>query len=229
VNKTRYIEKISWRWVVDCDYDYTYPCDDQCNDGYCRCGVVGGLNYVTIDLPVMVKHVADKVEDITVIERYCVGRILTSFKMWETESWEIESSGGYYGEEVDGIVFQRDNELSKAINDMLAFSDPMDKVRFVLELEYDSIEPVAGMLSAEVIDASYSSLKTPNDSYAKMVKKGEVDFVTLNDEIPIGVYKRDGDAYVLIDGYHRFTKAGLEKKVKVKIVVLSPLKGQVDN
>jgi len=223
VSKTRYIENINWRWVLDFDYDYTYPCDDQCNDGYCRCGVVGGLNYVTI------KHVADQIEDITVIERYCIGRIITSFKMWDENYWDIESSGGYYGEEVEGIVFQRENELLKAINDILSFSDPMDKIRFVLELEYASIKPVAGMLSAEVIEASYDSLKTPNDSYARMVKKKEVDFVTLNDEIPIGVYKIDGDSYVLIDGYHRFNKAGLEKKVKVKIVVLSPLKGQVDN
>jgi hypothetical protein len=174
----------------------------------------------------MIKHVADQVEDITVIERYCIGRIITSFKMWDENYWDIESSGGYYGEEVDGIVFQRDNELSKAINEMFSFSDPMDKIRFVLELEYASIKPVGGMLSAEVIEASYDSLKTPNDSYATMVKKEEVGFVTLNDEIPIGVYKIDGDSYVLIDGYHRFNKAGLEKKVKVKIVVLSPLKGQ---
>lgn len=230
-NKKKYIEQFNFRWMsgIDYDYNYSYPCDSSCNDGYCRCGVVGGLNYITIDTESLSKEICEKIEDISTVERYCIGRIITSFKLWETERWEISSSSGYYGEEVDGIDFDQSIQLNQAINNMLAYSEDIDKIRFVLELEYDSILPMEGMTSARVNEVNYSSLRAGNDPYARMIKKGEVDFVKLNDEIPIGVYRKDGDVYVLIDGYHRFTKAGLEKKEKVKIVVLSPLERQVDN
>jgi len=225
--------KIQYKIFNDCfdtnflysgvDYEYDdYICDDGncgCRDGsdYCRCSHHEGLRVKDIDLIRVRNNILEKsqkrkspilTEDTFL--HYCVDRLLVKYKAFESEMWCVIASRGYYGEEVDKIVFE-DNSLFKDIRHLHKCA-PNARIEFVLEKEY-------GHLLSSLIGKKYknkkvlvSDLIVSNTEYYKKIDSSEI---TLDETLPIGIYLKDGEKYKLVDGYHRYLLNKDKKEVDI--------------
>ena len=130
-----------------------------------------------------------------------------------------------YGDEVD--VKQA---IKNKLNEISNLSD-VEKIKKVLEYEYGYLlDAIKDAKSVEIKEVPFDSIKIGNDSYHSKIK----DFEMYKDyEGPIAIcttesyvkhwsvkFSKETDYYRIIDGYHRYSAAKLNKKDTVKIIVL---------
>lgn len=205
-----------WRWGsgVEYDYDVLYNCDEEgCReDGICRCGRLINLHATSVNVEYFAQTVCDKMnlnkKDMKHrILRYCVDRIVRLYGAYKPEYWELETRGGYYGEEIGSITLVNDvaNDIRSAIQNLLAVDNPIE---FVLNQEYDFLLP-------ELQDKTWVIAKVmPKQVYLGAVGHmrkvdREASRIYAHYTGPIGVALVDGmgdgiPRFRLIDGYHRF-------------------------
>jgi hypothetical protein len=146
-------------------------------------------------------------------------------KIYDKDYYEVESCGGYYGEEIGGVYFEDEEKIVNAYNELLKLESDIEKIKYILELEY-------GYLIDRVTDSTVATIKIVNTEKIKLPQKEY--FVRLNKDIiedykdrklPVAVCIEEKDRfhdvfdrYILIDGYHRFV-ANKNRNVN-KIIVL---------
>lgn len=152
-------------------------------------------------------------KDKTDIEKYCIDRILTCLKVYDPKKWEVKTTDGYYGEEIDGVYFL-DFEIQNKIEELLKLENDNEKIEFVLKLEY-------GYLLESIKDCNWSIEKTtknkiifPQEFYLSKLDK---NIVSMYKEYPFarGIVLQDGENYKVIDGYHRLSAAPPRAKFTV--------------
>ena len=205
---------------VEYEYDGR-ECDSDCpcHDGdYCRRNRMIDLRVDKINIPAVVETIL-KNYDFSGEEfiPYCLDRVLRFKKVYLSEAWDIRSSMGYYGEEIDSIFLNEEKEIIDILVE-LSKKEPSDRIRHVLKMEY-------GFLLKKLRDANFESrtvsgdeLTIQNEEYSKKIEPGDIYSDNFNYEI--GIYEPLSfvGKYKVIDGYHRYSQLVKGKK-KQKIIV----------
>lgn len=203
--------------------DVEYDTDDTCrssmceHDFCCRCATIENARVVDFDLAIVVDVLEEKIakskkvpkNEIYKYREYFIDRICRILKI-SVDDFDVIISGGYYGEEIDGVEMceKRFNSFVEHINAVFKCKNISNALHYVLDLEYQSDQLKDKAFS--IIEASRSQIKLGNPRYGEMVKRSSYKHILDKDQ-PLCVCIKDGDFYRLIDGYHRFTSTDHKK------------------
>lgn len=213
-------KKTDLSWIVDYDYDRS-PC--TCNayeDGdYCRCTTIEHAWVDNVNVRDVVNELYRKHSRTdSYVDKYCFDRICYAFKIYDKYFYEVETCGGYYGEEVEGVYFEDEEKIFNAYYEMLALNTVLEKIQYCLKLEYGYlIDCVESATSAAIIEVSPNNIRPPQKEYFVKVDKNVIEEYK-DRKLPIAVCVRDGNRYRLIDGYHRFVAN--KNRDSVEIIIL---------
>lgn len=222
IDSSNYIYDIDFKYNgVDFDYHTEYDCESHgCYDDWaCRCGTIVDQEVTEINLPsisnsILLKfygHKTSKGEELfNDIDIYCVERILRLNKIYNKESFEINISGGYYGEEVDSIVLCRNDKLLSDLNSFFSLKKMNEKIEFVLSLEYHKILPELLNLEWSIESINQEQVDFGSEKHKEMVKR-DTEIFYRNHTLPLGIVLKKNNRYRLIDGYHRISQSDKEK------------------
>ena len=228
-----------FKYMVSYDYDTIYSCEESgCNEeGICRCGHITNTYLNKVDVSAIVTNIYSEIFDNSIstkrnnainslwgiseeIQKYTIDRILRVNKIWKPQFWDINVSGGYYGQEIDEVVLIEDMVLK--INSQLERAFQIDnlteRVEYLLTLEngfiLDDIKDKKYHISVIDIDDIIFS----NTEHQRKIIIEELEQYSDRNYSGIrGVVKKDGIKFKLIDGYHRLSKTE-NKLVKVLVV-----------
>lgn len=195
----------NYRGVI-AEYNTIYECDDDasgCDSFCCRCGKIDTPTAV-IDTAAAASTLVDYAEipgDIQ-INVYCIERILSHFKMYLADSFFVDITSGYYGEEIGGISMDGPSELYTALDIFSKLKGTSAKIEFILKLEYDKVLPSILNRKWSIEKVSKLRLVLGNKKRVDAVKKEDCSmYAGWPLAKGIAIFKRD--RYHLIDGYHR--------------------------
>jgi len=228
-----------FKYMVSYDYDTIYSCEESgCNEeGICRCGHITNTYLNKVDVSAIVTNIYSEIFDNSIstkrnnainslwgiseeIQKYTIDRILRVNKIWKPQFWDINVSGGYYGQEIDEVVLIEDMVLK--INSQLERAFQIDnlteRVEYLLTLEngfiLDDIKDKKYHISVIDIDDIIFS----NTEHKRKVVIEELEHYSDRNYSGIrGIVKKDGIKFKLIDGYHRLSKTE-NKLVKVLVI-----------
>lgn len=228
-----------FKYMVSYDYDTIYSCEESgCNEeGICRCGHITNTYLNKVDVSAIVTNIYSEIFDNSIstkrhnainslwgiseeIQKYTIDRILRVNKIWKPQFWDINVSGGYYGQEIDEVVLIEDMVLK--INSQLERAFQIDnlseRVEYLLTIEngfiLDDIKDKKYHISVIDIDDIIFS----NTEHQRKIIIEELEHYSDRNYSGIrGVVKKDGIKFKLIDGYHRLSKTE-NKLVKVLVV-----------
>lgn len=213
-------ERTNLQYEVDYDYERSQCTCNAYEDGdYCRCTTIERAWVESVN----VKEVIDKLynkysrED-SEINKYCFDRICSVFKIYDKDYYEVESTWGYYGEEIEGVYFENEKKVAETFNEVLGFDSDIDKIKFVLELEYGYlIDKVSKATVAYILPVPTRHITLPQQEYfVKLDREVIEDYKNI--KLPIAVCVECGGYYKLVDGYHRFVAN--KDRATNKIIVL---------
>jgi hypothetical protein len=224
---TKIFERTNLQYTVDYDYDRS-ACTCEAHEwlDYCRCTTIERAWVESINI----KEVIDKLytkycKEHSEINEYCFERICMVMKIYDKDYYEVESCPGYYGEEIGGVYFEKEEELVNTYNELLTLGSDIEKIKYVLELEYGYLlDRVKFKTSAKVEEVDTEKIKLPQQEYFVKLSKEVIEDYR-NRELPVAVCIKNKDrfydvfdTYTLIDGYHRFVAN--KEKATMKIIVL---------
>ena len=215
-NIVEYISK-NKNCLAYCNYDYgiEYDCENNdCNtEGICRCGKLTNCKIESLD----VSKLLDVCNKMSIVDQYCVDRVVTLNGIHDKNNWEISVCGGYYGEEIDGVDLDHSvfNSIISQLNGLDNKTD-IEKIKLLLKYEYGYLLAVLKDKSfLEIISLSKNNIRAFNDEYNKKINKEEGELYK-NYNFPRAVVRinNSGD-YVIVDGYHRLASVAYDEKVDV--------------
>ncbi len=207
--------------AAEIEYDSYYACEhgsDCCQHDYCRCGVIRNARVVSVDASAIVAKLTEDIEK-DMLLCYCVDRVLRSSKALEMDSWEVNVTGGYYGEEVHGVKLDDKVhiDLIQSLQELESLT-PTERVKKLLEWEYGYVLPrLADFQNVRLVQADLNDVKLFNNEYLRKISKEAVDFYK-DYNLPRGVCVKEGTCYSLVDGYHRMLSAQKNKHERVLVV-----------
>ena len=208
------------------DYSYSYNCESYgCDEeGICRCGSIHNESVESVDVSLIVKKIyddyfehgkaADRNNTINEvlygigkdIDIYTIDRIIRSYKIWESENWDIEIEGGYYGQET-GDVTIKESIADKIEEELLTvFSLPTlkEKIEYLLKVEYGKVLPELSNCTYESIVIDKDEVIFGVEKHLNKVMKKDLDFYADRNYSGIrGIVVKSGDKWRIVDGYHR--------------------------
>ncbi len=227
-----------FKYMVSYDYDTIYSCEESgcIEEGICRCGYITNTYLDKVDVSSISNNIYSEIFNNSIstkrhnainslwgisedIEKYTIDRILRINKIWKPEFWDINISGGYYGQEVDEVVLIED--VVKRINFQLEKAFEIDNLKeridYLLELEN-------GFLLEDIKNREYNisiididDVVFTNSDHKRKVLVEELEHYSDKNYLGIrGIVKKDGTKFKIIDGYHRLSKT--ENKL-VKVLV----------
>lgn len=214
---------------VEYRYD-SYSCDDEscgCRDGndYCRSASYKGLEVESANLDSVREHflvTSAKKKDVVDISNidfvdYCVDRLLRIYQVYDKDVWDISTSHGYYGDEIDEICLNNFGSLRDDIIKVIKLSSNK-RIEFVLEKEYGNLLASVGQRKWSVKKIDSSLLLVGNKEYVKKIPITQRG-VYQKHNLPIGIYIKIGQKYQLVDGYHRYVEiVQAQKENPVEII-----------
>jgi hypothetical protein len=212
---------------VDYDYERSHcTCDAYDRLDYCRCTTIERAWVASINVKEVIKYLYERYsKSQSEINEYCFDRICSAFKIYDKDLYEVESCCGYYGEEIGGVYFEDEEKIVEAYNKLLELTSDIEKIKYVLELEYGYlIDRVSIKTSATIEEVSTEKIKLPQQEYfVKLSKKVIEDYKDRKLPVAVCIKHKDRfhdvfDTYTLVDGYHRFV-ANQGRKAN-KIIVL---------
>ena len=210
----------------DVDYDYIRSectCDAYERHDYCRCTTIERAWVESINVKLIIKKLYTKYcQEQSEINEYCFDRICSAFKIYDKDYYEVESCGGYYGEEIGGVYFENEEKIVEAFNELIELETDLNKIKYVLKLEYSYLlDRLMYMTSATIEEVSTEKIKLPQQEYFVKLNRTVVEDYK-NRDLPIAVCLNEKDSYcdkyILIDGYHRFI-ANKDKRMMVIVVL----------
>ena len=199
-------EKTNLQYEVDYDYERSQCTCNAYEDGdYCRCTTIERAWVESINVNLVIKKLYDKYcEEPSEINEYCFDRICSAFKIYDKDYYEVESCGGYYGEEIEGVYFENEEKIFNAYNKVINFCSDVEKIKFVLELEYGYLlDKVKNAKVAYIQPVATKIIDLPQQEYFVKLDREVIEDYK-NRKLPVAVCLECGGRYKLIDGYHRF-------------------------
>jgi hypothetical protein len=225
-------------WSVEYDYDSYYSCSDSgCDDeGICRCCQITNAHVYNLDLEKIAKDIYSSVVDISsvsgkreqklneifyggkTVDEYCIGRILSHYKLYNESNWEVEVSGSYYGDEIDGVSMCSSlfSKVESSVSKLMELTTLSDKIKFILSLEYGYLLDDLKDCEFELVTISKKDidLSSSNKNHIdNVIKEKELNGLShyRNITLPKGVVRIVNGKYKIVDGYHRIIANKLEK------------------
>jgi hypothetical protein len=225
---------------VTVNYNNSYSCKESgCDEeGICRCGVIENEIVTNVNSQRVFSHIygltfgdmtKERIRDVRISEllglpgieilNYTIDRICRIHKLWSPDKWNIEISGGYYGQEIVGIYLLPD--VTKQIIDDIIRITQIQNVEDIIEalllLEYGSVHQDLQNCVYEQKIVDLKSIKFGAIQHLKSVRKKNNTHYSDDMYKGIrGIVVPNGDGYKAIDGYHRMNSTKLEK---VKVLV----------
>jgi hypothetical protein len=206
-------------------YDNAYDCDDSCFQDICRCSTIINTNVYKVDISDIVDKIYEEIFDNTKsisrngiinsllygiddLDKYLIDRILTIYKVWDNNNWDIEITNGYYGEEI-GDVKLKENIADKIEDDIInitSLGSLNEKIEFLLKKEYGYILTELENLNYKLIKIQKNDIIITNKQQLDLVNSKDLEYYLDKNYNKIrGIVTKKGDKYRLIDGYHRIT------------------------
>lgn len=204
-------------WIVDYDYNRS-AC--TCDEPYiCRCTTIEETWIEKVNVKEVIEELYRKHSRSDLyIDKYCFDRICYAFKIYDKDLYEIETCGGYYGEEIEGIYFCDEEKIFNAYRDVISFDTAIEKIRYCLKLEYGYLlDCVVSASSANIDELPTWSISIPQKEYFIKVDKDVIEEYK-DRALPVAVCVKDGNKFRLIDGYHRFVAN--KDRDSVEIIIL---------
>lgn len=213
-------ERTNLQYEVDYDYQRSEcTCDAYERGDYCRCTTIDRAWVESINVKLVIRKLYKKYStEQSGINEYCFDRICATFKIYDKDCYEVESCGGYYGEEIGGVYFEKESQIVDAYLQVLNFESDIEKIKFVLELEYGYLLNKIKNSTVAYISTVYTrAIDLPQQEYFVKLNKDIIEDYK-NRKLPIAICTECGGRYKLIDGYHRFV-ANKDRETN-KIIVL---------
>lgn len=217
-------KRTNLQYEVEYDYERSQCTCNAYEDGdYCRCTTIERAWVESINVHMVIEKFYKKYcPEQSKINRYCFDRICTAFKIYDKDHYEVESCGGYYGEEIEGVYFDDESRLLEAFADLLALETDIEKIKYVLEIEYGYLlERVKNKTAAKIEMVNTDSIVLPQQEYFVKLDREVIEDYK-NRDLPIAVCLNEKDSYcdkyILIDGYHRFI-ANKDKRMMIIVVL----------
>jgi hypothetical protein len=206
---------------IICSYDRIYHCDEiGCSD-VCRCSTIENVQILHVDTRIIEKFIYGQFFDesrsakrdmrISAIlhnmdsdvNLYTINRILSHYKIWKDDVWDITKHIAYYGEEILKIALKDDvaRLIENTINDAFLIDDITDRIRFLILLEYGYIIDILSDKKFEVTTIRKEDIYISNLDYLNSLTVSKLFPLQTNIK---GIVIDEGDKYRLIDGYHRY-------------------------
>lgn len=210
---TKIFEKTNLQYEVDYDYDRSpCTCDADEQGDYCRCTTIERAWVETINVKQVINKLYNRhCKEHSEINEYCFDRICSALKIYDKDYYEVESCPGYYGEEIGGVYFENEEKIVNAYNKLLEFETDIEKIKYILELEYGYLlDRVQIKTVARIELVSTDTIRLPQQEYfMKLDKEVIKDYKNRNLPVAVCIKEKDRyieafDRYILIDGYHRF-------------------------
>jgi len=224
---------------VQVNYNNEYDCESSFCDDICRCGRIVDEYINSVNIDTISRLVYEKLfNDDTNLDRnnklneilyglgkeldiYTINRVFRVYEIWKGENWDIIISGGYYGEEIESIKLKFDisNEITKKFFEILKLNTLKEKIDHLLILEYGKIHKgsIGFNYESSVIDIDKIEFESKKH-YNKVLEKDLTFYNDRNYTGIRGIVKKQGDRYIVIDGYHRLSATKFPK-VKVFVVI----------
>jgi hypothetical protein len=226
------------------DYNTEYSCEESgCHEeGICRCGRINDAHVESVDLSHLTIEIYDqlvpsnsksKKRDSRIsqllyggelIDKYCIYRILSINKVWNTDLWEVNTSGGYYGDEVDNVTLDIStlSKVSTQCSKVFEFTTLRDKLLYVIELEYGFVLDEIKDCDFELVTIykNHIDFKKLNQNHIKNVKMEDLSHYSEDKyDLPRGIVRGEIDNYKIIDGFHRIIASDDKKPFGVFRVI----------
>lgn len=217
-------KRTNLQYEVEYDYERSQcTCNAYENGDYCRCTTIERAWVESINIHQVIEKFYKKYcPEQSNINRYCFDRICAVFKVYDKDHYEVESCGGYYGEEIEGVYFDDESRLLEAFVALLALETDIEKIKYVLEVEYGYLlERVKNKTIARIEMVNTASIVLPQQEYFVKLDREVIEDYR-NRDLPIAVCLNEKDSYcdkyILIDGYHRFI-ANKDKRMMIIVVL----------
>lgn len=234
----------NFKYNVEFNHDTVYSClESGCyEEGICRCCSIENAEVTSVDINKLTDFLYGSVVDYAsasgrrniklnsifyggaLVDKYCINRILTHHKVYNTQHFEVLIEKGYYGDEIGEIQLNQ-KVLDIVIDDIekiMNFDNLSDKIKYVLNLEYGYLLDNIEDMKFEVIQISKNEIdfKSLNQKHIQNTQKKLKDFeLTFYDNknysLPRGVVRKSGNLYKIVDGYHRIISHQSDSKFDV--------------
>ena len=219
-------------WNISYDYYTVRDCSVAGCDSICRCSRIENLVIESVDSPpeIIVKQEPlpgkkgrPKLVKIDKILEYCFDRVLILNGAFDKDNYEVYISNGYYGEEISSVHFENEHKVLDDVNKLLNMNSDIDRIKFVLEKEYDFVTD--NVLKYNNVKIETVELDTILQTVYKkgIIRKIPESYVVEVDKsFPQGVLREIGKEHDLIDGHHRLLEClkKFGKNAKVRYIVL---------
>jgi len=225
---------------INVDYDYYSSCEEYgCNEeGICRCGEISNTSIKLVNVGKISNEIYSLYFDDSVstkrnaviqslwgitteLNKYTIDRILRLNKIWMPENWEVNISNGYYGQEIEEVVFVSDfaKKLESEIEFALSINSKKELIYHLLKLEYGEVLDKLQDSKFEVLTIKRSDIIFGNNNHFQNVLKEDLDHYSDKNYSGIrGIVNKSREKFKLIDGYHRCSKTENEF---VRVIVAS--------
>lgn len=225
-------------WSVDYEYDSCYNCEEYgCySEGICRCRRITDARVHNLNIESITDEIYSSLVDTSSlsgkreqklnqilyggisVDKYCIARILSHYKLYDESNWKVEVCGDYYGDEIEGVSIYSTlfKKLESSLLSLMELNTLSDKIKFVLTLEYGYLLDDLKDCDFELItiDKDDIDLSSSNKIHIELVKK-EMSVNGLshykNISLPKGVVRKFNQKYKIVDGYHRIIANDLEE------------------
>lgn len=214
-----FIDRLSFRWSVEYDWDTDRDCESHGCSDICRCSVMSNLRVTSTHGvgPDVFKILSRKTVEgkqakkdlkFSDIESYCIRRLMVSHGCYNCENYDFSVGNGFYGEEIDNIRFTSESDLQTDVFRMLNLETDHAKVMYALNVEYGVIaDIIKDTTQAEIVKEPIENVQP--SAGAIMLKRQTEYLYPLEKDSVIGILLER----LLIDGNHRMSyKAGLNEK-----------------
>ena len=229
-----------FKYSVSYNYDTVYSCEESgCNEeGICRCGYVTNTYLKSVDVGSIANNLYSEIFDNSIstkrhnainslwgisedIEKYTIDRILRINKVWKPEFWDINVTGGYYGQEVGEVVLIEDivQKLNSQLEKAFEIDNLTKRIEYLLELENGFILEDIKDKKYRIVVIDIDDIIFTNPDHKRRVLTEELEHYSDKNYKGIrAIVKKDSmNKWKLIDGYHRLSKTE-NKLVKVLVV-----------
>lgn len=232
----------NFSYSIDYNYNTQYSCEySGCDEeGICRCGMICDEHINSIEVDAIVGDIYAEYFDNSLstkrnnninsiifgitkeIDLYTIDRVLRHFKIWETNNWEMEIEGGYYGQEMGDITLIDSvaKEIESHLDIVFSIDDLSGRIEYLLGLEYGHLLPELTGCKYEVIEVDKKDIIFGSEGHYEKVKYKKLDHY-LDPKyhgirgIVLLKERKAGNQWRLLDGYHRCAST---QKDKVKVL-----------
>jgi hypothetical protein len=222
--------KLDYKYSTEYNYDTEFSCENSgCDDeGICRCGhiidaYVKSVNLSSLTDEIYIQFMSgdkksrkreSRISEILyggeITDKYCIYRILSINKVFDTTFWRLNICSGYYGDEIDDVTIDalllfKINEQCEKLFQLQTLSE---KLKYVLELEYGFLLDDIKDCEFELISIykNHIDFKKLNQNHINNVKMEDLEHYKTH-LLPRGIVRGDIDNYKIIDGFHRIIAA----------------------